>query len=117
SIASLIAADPEAAEQMVVDLSPLSRCSLSEPALVPIQDEITLCKQFVSIERIRLGERLQVQWDVQLAHKNPTLPSLTLQPILENAIYHGVQPLAGGGRVDVAIHLVNNEVNIIVKNP
>ncbi len=117
SIASLIMIDPEAAEKMVVDLSQLFRSSLSNLALVPIKDEISLCEKFISIEQIRLGDRLQVNWRVDLAERNPPIPSLALQPIIENAIYHGVQPLRDGGQVDVTIHLVGAEVNITVQNP
>lgn len=132
SIASLIAIEPDAAEKMVVDLAELFRKSLSEPALVPITDEIKLCEKFVSIEKIRLGERLNVEWDIDLQGANPTIPSLTLQPLIENAINHGIQPLPGGGTVHVHVSFAEQSkvrasdaahgarpghVCIIIKNP
>ncbi len=116
SIASLIDLDPKAAEKMVVDLSQLFRASLSESTFVPLEDEIALCKQFISIENMRLGDRLNVEWRVDV----PTgvkLPSLLLQPLIENGIYHGVQPLPDGGTVSVDIWVEDKRVKIKVKNP
>lgn len=106
SIASLIAIDPDAAEKMVVDLSELFRSSLSEPGLVPIEDEIRLCEKFVSIEQIRLGDRLRVKWELELLGQKLLIPSLTLQPLIENAINHGIQPLPGGGLVEINVSFV-----------
>lgn len=121
SIASLIATEPEKAERMVEDLSGLFRASLAEPGLVPLVEELDLCRQYMAIEQIRLGERLQVQWRVDPAledgqHPCP-IPSLLLQPLLENAIQHGVQPLAAGGIVNIDIALDNSRVDVCVRNP
>lgn len=130
SIASLIAIDPDAAEKMVVDLAELFRKSLSEPTLVTIEDEIRLCEKFVSIEKIRLGERLQVQWKIDLAGFKPSIPSLTMQPLIENAINHGIQPLTQGGLVEISVSYeaakagkesspdaADGMVCIVIKNP
>ncbi len=116
SIASLIDIDPKAAEKMVVDLSQLFRASLSDSVFVPLEDEIALCKQFISIEQTRLGDRLNVEWRVDVP-EGVQLPSLLLQPLIENGIYHGVQPLPDGGIVSVDIHIENDKVSIQVKNP
>ncbi len=117
SIASLIDLDPAAAEKMVVDLSELFRASLMEPGLVPVEDEIKLCKQFVSIEKTRLGPRLQVEWAVDLSEGSFKIPSLMLQPLLENAIYHGIQSLAEGGTVKVSVSRQDNYARIQIGNP
>lgn len=131
SIASLIDIDPKAAEKMVVDLSQLFRVSLSESALVPILDEIQLCQQFVSIEQIRLGSRLNIEWDIDVPAASPStsvadgggdgdiyvVPSLLIQPLIENAIYHGIQPLPGGGTVKVCVKCGAKHVGIHVHNP
>ncbi|MFT5083181.1 MAG: two-component system sensor histidine kinase AlgZ [Lentisphaeria bacterium] len=121
SIASLIDADPVVAEKMVIDLSQLFRSSLSEPSLVPLKDELSLCTQFISIEKIRLGERLHVDWEIALGgsphDEQLTIPSLTLQPLIENAIYHGIQPLADGGEVKVKVRADDDCVMIVVENP
>lgn len=117
SIASLIDIDPEAAEKMVVDLSQLFRASLSETALVPLSDELELCHQFVSIEQVRLGGRLAVNWDVNVSEYGPQIPSLLLQPLIENAIYHGVQSIPEGGRVDIGVRVDQEWVQLWVANP
>lgn len=116
SIASLIAIDPEAAEDMVVDLSELFRASLSEPGLIPLAQEIELCRRFVAIEQIRIGERLRVDWDVDEL-PDVLIPSLLLQPLIENAIYHGIQPLAAGGTVDICVKSQGVNCSIKVVNP
>lgn len=121
SIASLIATQPDKAERMVEDLSCLFRASLAEPGLVPLREELDLCRQYMDIEQIRLGDRLQVQWWVDTAIENGQspcpVPSLLLQPLLENAIQHGIQSLAGGGLVTIDISLDDGRVNIQIANP
>lgn len=121
SIASLIAAEPDKAERMVEDLSDLFRASLAEPALVPLASELALCRQYLAIEQMRLGDRLQVSWQGEAAVEQQELPcsvpSLLLQPLLENAIQHGIQSLPAGGRVDIAIRRANGRVNIQIINP
>lgn len=117
SIVSLIDIDPKAAEKMVLDLAQLFRASLSELSIVSLEHELKLCKQFVSIEKTRLGDRLNVDWNVSIEEKPIEIPSLLLQPLIENAIYHGVQPLPEGGTVTVKIELDDGFVNIEVRNP
>lgn len=117
SIASLIDIDPPAAEKMVIDLSELFRASLLEPGLVPVEDEIKLCKQFVSIEKTRLGPRLQVEWAIDLEEGSFKIPSLMLQPLIENAIYHGIQSLPDGGCVKVSISRQDKYARIQIGNP
>nr|WP_255428969.1 sensor histidine kinase [Saccharophagus sp. K07] len=116
SIASLIAIDQDAAEKMVVDLSELFRASLSEPGLIPLENELELCRRFVAIEQIRIGDRLQVEWDLDHMPE-AKVPSLLLQPLIENAIYHGIQPLLEGGTVTIAVKRVGSHCRIQVRNP
>ncbi len=93
-IASLIDSDPETAERVVEDMSALFRASLSdEEDLVPLAQEISLCERYINIEQLRLGERLHVNWQKNLHNDQHIVPSLCLQPLIENAIYHGIQPL------------------------
>ena len=117
SIASLIDINPDLAEKMVVDLSELFRASLTEASLVPMNQEIKLCEQFISIEQIRLGERLYVEWDCDDFDDTVKVPSLLIQPLIENAIYHGIQPLANGGTVNISVKVDNGLVNVKVCNP
>jgi two-component system sensor histidine kinase AlgZ len=118
-IASLISVDPEKAEEVVEDLSVLFRASLSESsgAQVPLREELDLCKRYVRIETLRLDDRLQVDWAIAVDSSVIRIPLLTLQPLLENAIYHGIQPLKEGGTVAVSIFLDENIVNLQVRNP
>ncbi len=116
-IASLIHVDPDKAEEAVENLSELFRASLREAGIeVTLKQELDLCKKYIQIETLRLGERLTVKWHVN-APSNIKIPLLTLQPIIENAIYHGIQPRAQGGTVDINIAYENNNVLIEVTNP
>ena len=117
SIASLIEIDPQLAERTIEDLSDLFRASLSEPGLVTLDKELDLCRRFSRIEELRLGDRLTVKWNISGNIKDATLPSLLLQPLVENAIYHGVQPLPEGGVVDVDVHVTGGDVQLAVSNP
>lgn len=116
SIASLIDFDPEAAERMVVDLSELFRASLSEPGLIPLKREVELCERFVGIEQARIGDRLRVEWHCDF-DETAEIPSLMLQPLIENAIYHGIQPRTEGGVLRVKVVTKGPECFIEVDNP
>jgi two-component system sensor histidine kinase AlgZ len=117
SIASLIELDPELAERTVEDLADLFRASLSEPGLVTLGKELELCRRFSGIEQLRLGDRLSVKWHISGNPDEVMVPSLLLQPLIENAIYHGIQPLASGGTVDVDIRIAGGDVHLMVSNP
>ncbi|WP_052691829.1 sensor histidine kinase [Teredinibacter purpureus] len=128
SIASLIAVDQDTAERMVVELSQLFRASLSEPGLIPLHQEIDLCRYYIDIEQMRLAERLKVEWHLHqesgevLSEHDPEyralqIPSFLLQPLVENAIYHGVQPLPEGGTITIELVLTKRAVEICIRNP
>ena len=118
SIASLIVSRPETAEQAVEDLSELFRVSLGEDQRqATVADELRLCELYLGIEELRLGERLRVEWKVDDAARDQPMPSLLLQPLVENAIYHGIEPLAGGGVIDILIEPVNSRIEISITNP
>lgn len=117
SIVSLIGSDPEKAEHVVEDLSDLFRASLAEPGLVPVKHELALCKQYISIEQLRLGPRLKLDWQTENFPEHCTIPSLLLQPIVENAIYHGIQPRMDGGTVEISVAERDNQLHIKVRNP
>jgi two-component system sensor histidine kinase AlgZ len=116
-IASLIAVEPETAEAVVEDLSELFRASLNEAGnQVAMAEELDLCRRYARIEMLRLGDRLQIDW--QLApHQGVKIPLLTLQPLLENAIYHGVQPLPEGGTICVELAVSAERVDLLITNP
>ncbi|MDO3383117.1 sensor histidine kinase [Gilvimarinus algae] len=116
SIASLIAVEPDLAERQVEDLSDLLRAALAESALVSAERELELCRSYTHIEQARLGERLQVIWQVGAIPPRAVLPSLVLQPLVENAIYHGVEPSARGGQVRLSAHCDEKTLTIQIDN-
>tara|TARA_R110001592_G_scaffold295594_2_gene565793 strand:- start:152918 stop:153973 length:1056 start_codon:yes stop_codon:yes gene_type:complete len=118
SIASLIVSRPEEAERAVEDLSELLRVSLQEnqrPTLVA--DEQRLCELYLAIEQMRLGDRLQVEWEVDPKVREKPMPSLILQPLVENAVYHGVAQMEGGGKIHVSVKQAGNVLRVVVENP
>ena len=117
-IASLITTDPDSAEMVVEDLSELFRASLGEAGVeVSLERELSLCLSYIRIEQLRLGDRLRVNWDIQAGLEEVDIPSLTIQPLLENAIYHGIQPLPDGGEIQVKITASDDELFVEIKNP
>lgn len=117
-IASLISVDPEAAEQVVEDMSKLFRASLKDSGdVVCLGEELSLCQRYARIEQLRMGERLQLDWNISEEAEDAAIPLLTLQPLLENAIYHGIQPLAQGGLVSVRAWVDRNKLLLSVRNP
>lgn len=117
-IASLIESDPETAERVVEDMSALFHASLSDAEdLVPLTQELSLCERYTNIEQLRLGERLQICWQKNLHSEKHMVPSLCLQPLIENAIYHGVQPLVEGGTIYISIVDADGQLCCTVRNP
>ena len=117
TIASLIATRPAVAEQVVEDLADLFRASLDKATvLIPAFEEIGLARQYLHIESLRFGERLHVEWNLGDIPESCTIPRLCLQPILENAITHGIQPSPEGGIMTIESNLHDNALNISVCN-
>lgn len=119
SVVSLIGSDPERAEQMLIDLSRLFRASFNEFKLVTLKEEIQLCKHYLSIESVRLGSRLNVEWNIQQPDRLTavSIPLLTLQPLLENSIFYGVEPNHTGAKIAILVEIMQNQVTIVITNP
>lgn len=118
TIASLTRSDPPLAERAVEDLADLFRASLAD-AREPVSfaTEIDFVERYLSIERLRLGERLQIDWQLETLPASARLPLLSLQPIVENAIYHGIEPSRGGGTIVIAARSLANRLEVTVSNP
>ena len=102
AVLSLIRHEPQRAEQALESLADLFRVLMRDPRdLVPLSEEIALCRQYLELERLRLGDRLQVEWAVAEVPGDPLVPPLMLQPLLENAVYHGIEPADCGGRLRI----------------
>jgi two-component system sensor histidine kinase AlgZ len=117
TIASLIKLDPKMAEKTVENLSDLFRSSIQSPGLVSLSEEVELCRRYIAIEKIRLADRLTMEWDFDEKIPNALIPSLSLQPLLENAIGHGVQLLLEGGVIRLSIKKEQQTLHITISNP
>ena len=110
--------DPRRAEEGLEELADLFRALMQDNReLVPLADEIVLCERYLSLERLRLGERLQVSWQRDGAADAALVPPLLLQPLVENAVYHGIEPAAVPGTVSITIARRGPEVLIGIANP
>ena len=117
-IASLIPVDAEKAEQVVEDLSELFRASLQEAgSFVSVSEEVELCRRYINIETLRLGDRLKVSWDVETPPRDAEMPLLLIQSLIENAVYHGIQPLSEGGVIHVNLVFEEGQMVLTVTNP
>ncbi|HEX4268403.1 MAG TPA: sensor histidine kinase [Steroidobacteraceae bacterium] len=118
TIASLTRSDAALAEQAVQDLADLFRASLSDQhQTITLQEELEVARTYQRIEELRLGPRLQVRWDVDRLPTDARVPSLILQPLIENAIYHGIEPRPEGGTVSVVGEHAGELITIVVRNP
>ncbi len=107
AIASLVTESPPQAVEMIARLGELLRASLrnAEQTEVPLEDEFKFARQYLAIEQIRLGERLQVRWRIAPETRNLLVPQLLLQPLLENAIQHGIARSTEPGTLEIDSHL------------
>jgi sensor histidine kinase YesM len=117
SIAELIHENPRHAEQMVLQLGELLRKSLETHALeVPLGEEIDFIRSYLAIEQTRLGDRLELVWKIDPAVLGARVPSLILQPIVENAIRHGIAVSSRRGRLEITATRVQNELRLEVRD-
>ena len=118
AVLSLIRARPQQAEEALEALSDLFRAAMRDPgALVSLADEIALGEQYLALEKLRLGERLQVVWEIAEVPLTLPIPPLMLQPLLENAVYHGIEPAPEGGLVKIVMALRGDALVIRISNP
>ena len=124
-VLGVIRSDPRRAERALEELADLFRVLMRENReLVPLGDELALCERYIDLERLRLGERLAVRWELlasdpaeHAALMRAQVPALLLQPLLENAVYHGIEPATESGEVYVRIERRGNELRLEVDNP
>jgi len=118
TIASLTRSNPRLAEEAVEDLADLLRANLSGPRnQTTLKEELEVAAIYQRIEKLRLGERLNVRWNVAELPMRALIPSLTVQPLLENAIYHGIELLPEGGEVCVSGKRIDDRLRIEIANP
>lgn len=118
AVLSLIRSQPKRAETALEDMADLFRVLMADNRdLVPLAQEIALCRQYLALEKLRLEERLIIEWKVDDMPPDALIPPLLLQPLIENAVYHGIEPLATGGKITIQIYTKRNEVHLVLSNP
>ena len=118
TIASLTRSDPAQAEEAVTDLAELFRASLREiRARIRLEEELDITRTYARIERLRLGDRLRLEWRLETLPGEALVPALVLQPLVENAVYHGIERLAGGGTIVIRGTSDGRHVELTVENP
>jgi two-component system sensor histidine kinase AlgZ len=118
AVLSLVRSDPKRAEVALEDMADLFRVLMRDNRnLAPLEDEVELCRQYLELEQLRLGDRLTVDWNVKSMPGDALVPPLMLQPLLENAVYHGIEPSSTPGTVSINLFLSRGEVHAILKNP
>ena len=114
---TLVRVDPARAEAVLEDLAELFRVALSEAGeSVPLADEVELARRYLDIEQVRFGDRLRVQWEIDPAAGGARVPPLLLQPLVENAVRHGVEPDAMGGAIRVRTRVRRSQAVIDIVN-
>ena len=118
SIAALVGVRPEVAETLIEDMAELLRAGLdARSRLVPLEDELALVHAYLRIEQARLGERLKVEWRVADSALPLEVPLLSVQPLVENAVYHGIERIATPGLIEVTVNVAGSRMEIEVGNP
>lgn len=118
TVLSLIRSDPRRAETALEDMSDLFRMAMAhDAALVPLREEIELARRYLALEQLRLGERLRFTWRQTDLPNDALVPPLILQPLLENAVYHGIEPMTDGGEIAVQLERKGGTIEIAVRNP
>jgi two-component system sensor histidine kinase AlgZ len=121
AVLSLIRTEPRRAESTLQDLADLFRILVRDARdMTSMEDELRLCNQYLSIEKVRLGERLQVRWQNELGEevlRKAQIPALLLQPLLENAVHYGVEPATEPVTIDITLTRSIDRIEVAVVNP
>ncbi|HYC47694.1 MAG TPA: histidine kinase [Burkholderiales bacterium] len=118
AVLSLIRQDPRRAETALEDLADLFRVVMGDNReLSPIAREVELCRQYLNLEQLRLGDRLKVTWRIDKMPPDALIPPLVLQPLLENAVYHGIEPRVDPGEISIDIYTLRNQLHAVLRNP
>lgn len=115
---ALVRAYPEDAERVLTDLADLFRAALASPCSIPIGDELETTRRYLDIESLRLGSRLELVWRVaDDLPRSALVPNLSIQPLAENAVRHGIEPNPANGRIEVEAIIDDGLVRVTISNP
>lgn len=114
--AALVHQRPEEAERLLLDLADLFRAALAGPRQISLEDELSLARRYLEIEALRFGDRLQVRWELPRELPAVTVPALSIQPLVENAIRHGVERMPNG-EIEVTVSTTPDTVVVRISNP
>lgn len=118
AVLAIIRSDPRRAEGALEDLADLFRSVIADNRqLVPLGDEVELCRRYLNLEHLRLGDRLEVTWDIDAGADMALVPPMLLQPLVENAVYHGIEPGIGRAVVRIRIAREGDRLRIALSNP
>jgi two-component system, LytTR family, sensor histidine kinase AlgZ len=118
AVLSLIRSEPRRAEAALEDMADLFRVLMADNrTLAPLSAEVHLTRQYLEIESLRLGERLRVAWSTPTMPGDALVPPLVLQPLVENAVYHGIEPCPEGGEIGIEIGLAGRQLVMTLTNP
>jgi two-component system sensor histidine kinase AlgZ len=118
AVLSLIRQSPKRAEEMLENMAALFRVLMADNReLTPLAREVDLCRQYLELEQLRLGERLRVDWQIERMPRDALVPPLVLQPLLENAVYHGIEPRVEPGVISINIFRTAEQVHAVLRNP
>jgi two-component system sensor histidine kinase AlgZ len=118
AVLGIVRTKPKLAETALEDMADLFRMAMAdERDMIPLHKEVSLCRQYLALEQLRLGERLIVNWNIQDVADDVLIPVLLLQPLLDNAVYHGIENLTEGGIINVLLSCTSEKLRIMVDNP
>jgi two-component system sensor histidine kinase AlgZ len=118
AVLGIVRSNPKRAESALEDMADLFRMAMGDNReLATIKHEVALSRQYLALESLRLGDRLKINWQLQAMPQDALIPPLILQPLLENAVYHGIEPMHEGGEITIKINLSGKELHLDVYNP
>jgi two-component system, LytTR family, sensor histidine kinase AlgZ len=118
AVLSLMRAQPKRAEGALEDMADLFRVLMSDNReLSTLKSEVELTRQYLNLEQLRLGDRLKVEWHIDKMPEDARVPPMVLQPLVENAVYHGIEPSMSTGVIHINAYRVRDEVHVVLKNP
>jgi two-component system sensor histidine kinase AlgZ len=118
AVLGIVRSDPKRAESALEDMADLFRMAMTDyRELVTLKREVELSRQYLALEQLRLGDRLKVDWQIQNVPEDALVPPLMLQPLLENAVYHGIEPMHEGGQIVIKLYRSGKEMHLDVYNP